>query len=145
MESVTELTISPGETQFTLVNMDMNMSGNFSIVQNTTMNPTENSNDFNYDYYNIGHRASFHLSKPDQIIAIVLGVTAIIANVLSMIALLMAVRRGSGWTSHFQLLLSLIMSDILVALSVLLHVTNKVVNPGTQSGVGDPTFRLISR
>ena len=145
MTSVLEVTLGPSETLIPTFIMDTNMTSNNSMSHNADPYTENDYNDFNYDYYNIEHRASNHLSKPDQIIAIVVGLSAIIANLLSMIALLMAVRRGSGWTSHFQLLLSLIMSDILVAMSVLLHVTNKVVNPGTQAGIGDRTFRLISR
>ena len=98
--------------------------------------------DADYDYYNVADRASRNLSKPHYIIALIVGSLAVIANVFSLAALVQ-VRRA--WSAHFRLLLSLMISDLLVALTVILYVINKVTNPGTEAGVGPVGMRLKSR
>ena len=94
------------------------------------------------DYYSIADRAAQHLSKPHYIIAIILGVVAALANILSLAAVC-HVRKT--WSPHFRLLLSLMVANLLVDFTVILYVINKVTNPGTKAGVGPVWMRIKSR
>ena len=64
--------------------------------------------------------------EPHNLIAITLSVIAITANVLSLFATLHV--RG-GLTSHYRLVVSLAVSDILISTSVMLHLINTHLNP----------------
>ncbi|KAI0216221.1 hypothetical protein LSAT2_031743, partial [Lamellibrachia satsuma] len=79
------------------------------------------------------------LRNPHQMIALSLGVTAVLLNLLSLIAIRHTCERLS---THFRLLTSLALSDILIGLSVTMHIINKVVNP---TGVGSYDERVFSR
>ena len=98
--------------------------------------------DPDYDYYNIAQRATRNLQKPHYVIALILVVLAIIANILSLAAVF---KVRQVWTSHFRLLVSLMLSDLLVDFSFIFHIINKVTNPGVSVGTGTAEERLKSR
>ncbi|CAH1790126.1 unnamed protein product [Owenia fusiformis] len=86
------------------------------------------SNDQLYDdYYDFDIRAQTILGKPDKIVVMTLGGITVIANFIS----LLAIRKIKGeMTPHRMLMVSLALSDILVSISIMVHLVNSVVNPG---------------
>jgi hypothetical protein len=115
---------------------------------NETSSYADSNTDCLYDYddesenYTVADRALQNLSKPHYIIALILGTVALLANLLSLAAVFYVHRK---WSSHFRLLLSLMTSDIVVDLSVIIFVVNTVMNPLAELGVGSVTVRLQSR
>ena len=98
--------------------------------------------DYSVDYPPSGDETSrlrLLLHNPHELIALSLGLTAVLLNVLSLLAIRHSCERLS---THFRLLTSLALSDILIGLSVTMHIVNKVVNP---TGVGSPDERVFAR
>ena len=95
-----------------------------------------------FDYYNIGHRIPFMLKRPYDVMAVILGFIAILFNVLMLVALFHV---RSRITTHFRLIISLAVSDMVVGASVLFYVINKALNPTYTLGKGPHHQRLSSR
>ncbi|KAI0210069.1 hypothetical protein LSAT2_005196 [Lamellibrachia satsuma] len=86
------------------------------------------------------HRAEAILSQPDTMISVILGILAFSANMLSLLAL---VNLSIG-IPHARLIMSLAASDMLIAVSLVLHVINKIMNPLDYLGAGPSAVRLRS-
>ena len=119
-----------------------------TVLSNTTSEPSNvfeyDEND--YDYFSIEDRAHRILQEPDKIVAIVLVVVAIIANIFSLIVMCRILRNSRGGpASHTALIISLAASDVLFCATVLLHIVNKILNPLYYPGFGPPDKRLVSR
>ena len=71
-------------------------------------------------------RIEAFMTQPHRVIMLVLGFIAITINILSLFALFHIRNRLN---SHYRLIISLSISDLLVGVSILLYVTNKVINP----------------
>ena len=112
---------------------------------NMTSNDTELTIDYNnYDYYQIDiwSRANYILSKPSYSIAVALGVVGIVANTLSVIAIL---KIHKSMTSYLRVVISLLAADLLVVFSLLTHVFITVFVPQIRPGYGPWGLRLRSR
>lgn len=97
-----------------------------------------------YEYVpvNISERVRLILSQPNTVIALMLGFIAISLNILCILAI---TKIHSSLTSHYRLIVSLAISDILIGLSVVLHIINNVFNPRPPSpGVGPWPMRSKS-
>ena len=92
--------------------------------------------------YNMEYRFRYVMSQPYNILAVILCLLAIVLNILVLLALAQVRNRI---TSHFRLIVSLAVSDVLVSSSVLLYIVNRIVNPSFQVGSGPYTPRLLSR
>ena len=95
-----------------------------------------------FDYYDISSRAQRFLTQPVFIIALVFGVIVVVTNILSLVVLSHV---KSSLTSQFILITSLAFSDILVGVSVLLHIVNKILNPAYYPGYGPWMPRVRSK
>ena len=74
-----------------------------------------------------------------QVIALVLCCIAIVVNILCLLAILQI---HGKLTAHFRLIISLASSDILIATSVMLHMTNNALFPiYLKPGIGPPDYR----
>ena len=131
------------------------MAANTSVVMTTNMedvfihctenctNTTEDSDTAEYmDYYSVSVRAQYMLTKPSFCIAIALGITGIFANTIGLVAV-MKIRKSL--TSYLRVVISLLLSDLLVAFSLLAHQTSSVFLPMLRPGYGPWQPRLISR
>ena len=94
------------------------------------------------DYYDISYRTSTMLHKPHILIVLILGCIATLENVITIIATLHV---STKWTGLFCFMTSLMMSDILVSISGILHVINRVFNPQYYAGVGPRQVRVTSK
>ncbi|XP_033762880.1 adenosine receptor A2b-like [Pecten maximus] len=90
---------------------------------------------------NLHERAEVILSQPETILILVLSFLALLVNTLSICA---TASIPHGLTTHSKLIISLALSDILVTLSVFIHVLNKVFNPAKVPPQLDPDERLTS-
>ncbi|ELU13070.1 hypothetical protein CAPTEDRAFT_200128 [Capitella teleta] len=79
------------------------------------------------------YRASVILSRPASVLAIVLVIFAVLANALSLLAISQVRMRLTG---HLRLVLSLASSDLLIGISVILFLFNKVIYQYFQPGEG---------
>ena len=112
--------------------MEVNNTTIYSAGNWSTSGPTF----YHYEYVpaNISERVRLLLAQPNTIIALTLGFVAISLNVLSILAI---TKIHSGLTSHYRLIVSLAISDILIGLSVVLHIINNVFNPRPpKAGIG---------
>ena len=75
---------------------------------------------------NLGERVRDFLSQPHMALIFSLGVLAIVANVMSLLALYHIRNRLN---SRYRLIISLTMSDLFIGASVVLHSVNRVMNP----------------
>ncbi len=75
--------------------------------------------DYDCEYFSLSKRALLLLTKPHQAIALILGFTGIVINILCVIAI--QFQMHGRLTTHFRLILSLALSDILIAISVVSH------------------------
>ena len=66
------------------------------------------------------------LTQPSDVMALLLGLLAITLNLLVLMALSQVRNRI---TSHIRFIVSLAMSDVVVAGSVFMHIVNKAMNP----------------
>lgn len=112
--------------------------GNWTF-SNDSIDPSLKKGSFGYN--DVSERARRFLTQPVMLIAIVFGVIVIIANILSLIVLS---KVRSPLSSQFILITSLASSDILVGISVLFHIINKVLNPSYLPGYGPWEARLRS-
>ena len=94
------------------------------------------------DYYDLAFRARYFLGQPPELCAVILGTCAIILNLFSLMSLTQVRMR---FTAHFGLIISLAISDMFVAVSAILHITNTVVNPLYDWNVGTYEQRLQYR
>ena len=101
------------------------------------------SPDYLCHYQDLRQRALQLVKQPHSAIALILGFTGIIINVLCLLAVHFQMR--GRFTAHFRFIVSLAMSDILIAVSVVSHFINRVLNPTVYPGYGPPDVRLISR
>lgn len=90
---------------------------------------------------NLHERAEVILSQPETILILVLSFLALLVNILSICA---TANIPHGLTTHSKLIISLALSDILVTLSVFIHVLNKVLNSARFPPLMDPDKRLTS-
>lgn len=95
-----------------------------------------------YDYFDINDRITWMLNTPQQVFPLVVGSVALAANLVCVAAVLQVRER---WTNLYHFMLSLMLSDILVAASVMAHIINWVVNPLYHSGYGPWHERVKSR
>ena len=111
---------------------------------NCTENCTTPEDPDVYDYtsYDIKFRARYILSKPSFIVAITLGVIGVLANTISLIAI-MKIRKSL--TSYLRIVISLLMSDLLVALSLLAYFVSTILLPLYRPGYGPWQPRVTSR
>ena len=98
-----------------------------------------------YGDFNVEDRANKILSEPNKIVAIILGLIAVVANIFSLFVMCRILRETRGPTSHNALILSLAASDLLFCLTVMLHIINKILNPLFFPGFGPEDKRLSSR
>ena len=88
----------------------------------------------------IQSRAEEILSEPVTVLSISLGVLAISANAMSLLAL----ANLNTAVPHARLIMSLAVSDMFVAISLMLHIVNRIVNPIVYMGSGPADVRLRS-
>ena len=88
----------------------------------------------------IQRRAEEILSEPVTVLSIIIGVFAITANAISLLAL----ANLNTAVPHARLIMSLAVSDMFVAISLMLHIINKIVNPIVYMGSGPADVRLRS-
>ena len=119
---------------------DFNME--VTSLQNNTsyVSGDELYGDYDYDYYNIESRQS-QLLQAHALIAIVFGTISLLLNLVILLALYQVRNRI---TTHYQLIISLAVSDMVVASSVLLHYINKVYNPLYHPDMGSEYQRIRS-
>ena len=92
-----------------------------------------------WDYsVDLGAQAARVLSDPPDTLALVLGLLAIFANILSMLSISQIRMR---LTSHLRLIVSLAMSDVLIGVSVILFITNRILNIPLLPGFGPRNLR----
>ena len=94
-----------------------------------------------YDYFDINDRLIWMLNTPQQVSPLFIGLVAVAANALCLVAVL---RVRDRWTNLHHFMFSLMLSDILVCVSVMAHVINWVVNPLHDAGTGPWDERLRS-
>ena len=82
---------------------------------------------------------SGYFMQPHQILALFLSAIAIALNILSLLAIAQIRNRMS---THLRLIISLCLSDLLIAVSLCLHVLNAELNPYT--GMGSHSEKLWS-
>ncbi len=124
--------------------------GNYSTVMNeTTSNKSKfpvnfslEDLDYQCQYFDISKRAMLLLTKPHQTIALVLGFIGIVINILCLVAI--HFQMHGRLTTHFRFIVSLALSDILIAISVVSHLVNAVLNPTLPPGIGPSSLRLRS-
>ena len=127
----------------TLVAMDDSERNVFLVVGNDTV--TNNATRDGYywtENQSVYERAKYLLTEPHQVVALILGFLAISLNFLSILAVLKTRRT---LTSHYRFIVSLAVSDILIGVSVTVHLINQVLNPTRGIGEGPRTFRLVTR
>ena len=95
-----------------------------------------------FGVYDVGTRARVLLSRPRQQAGLLLAMAAIIINTSSLLALS---RVKNRITCHFRLIISLSLSDILIALSAVLMTFNQIFNPTLYPGMGTYNDRVTSR
>ena len=100
------------------------------------------SNETDFMHLDVGERMGIIFSDPHKLVPFILGVVAISLNILAVLAILKI--RGP-LTSHYRFILSLAMSDILIGISVTLHVISIAVSPTYYPGYGPEKERLTSR
>ena len=98
-----------------------------------------------YDYYDIAQRANIILIKSEKIVALALGLFALIANIFAMVVICKLYKVLNGHGSDFAFITSLGASDMLFSLSVMLHIINKVINPLYYPAHGPYGKRVQSR
>ena len=108
----------------------------------STVNESTDIFDGVFGEFDISERARIILSRPQHAIALILGTVSIGINLCSLLALTQVRNR---LTTHFRLIISLSLSDILVGTSVLMYIINKIVNPAYIVGIGNRSDRLRSR
>ena len=81
------------------------------------------------------------LTQPEQLVMMVFCVLALMVNIVSIIAIHHVPQR---LTPHLKLIISLGTADILITVSVFLHVINQLFNSVTDIGVTKPGERLGS-
>ena len=95
------------------------------------------------DNYDVSYRVRAMFSNPHDMAVIIIGVIAIMLNMLVLCALHTS---KTHLTTHYRLIISLAVSDVVVGGSVMLHVINKTFNPVYKpGGDGYQTERLISK
>ena len=95
------------------------------------------------EYLDLHQRVLQLVKEPHSAIAIVLGITGIVINILCLLAV--HFQMHGRFTAHFRFIVSLGLSDILICVSVISHFVNKVLNPTVYPGEGPAGFRLRSR
>ncbi|XP_033763039.1 melanocortin receptor 5-like [Pecten maximus] len=113
---------------------DLSLLRQFSRVINATSLT-------NLQPQNLHERAEVILSQPETILILVLSFLALLVNTLSICATANIPR---GFTTHSKLIISLALSDILITLSVFVHVLNKVFNSAQLPPLMKPNERLTS-
>ena len=121
----------------------MDVSQSMETVLNISSNDTNVEEQ--YDYYDVSDRAKIFFTDSSRIVALVIGMLALTANLLSLVVVTRALKRAKRQAAHFGFMISLAASDMLFALSVMLFIVNKVVNPLYYPGYGPHTPRLFSR
>ena len=111
---------------------------------NNLTSPANNSDTGGVDFMSqdIANRMRSVLSDPHRIVPFILAFIAISLNILAVLAIQNI--RGP-LSSHYRFILSLAVSDILVGISVILHILNIAVNPTYYPGIGPEKARLRSR
>ena len=121
----------------------LNMSTTLNNTDNgSTLSPADYYYYYQTDFHDIQIRAEYFLSQPYYIIALVLSMAAIFANVTSLAAIYQ-IRKVMN--SHFRILVSLIASDLLVDISAVAHIVNSIIHPLLAPGSGEWNERLASR
>ena len=110
-------------------------SGDFHTFNDSLFNTSQTPTD--YLLSTPSRRRS--VLQPHAIIALTLCVIAILANCLSLLATL---RVRGGLTTHYRLVISLAISDILIAVSVMLYLLNTALNPRRRRDVTNPTLNV---
>ncbi len=114
-------------------------------MANDTLDITQQPRQFmpyNIYDFDVWERVSTLLSQPHHIVALILGFLAIALNILSILAI---VKTRRGLTAHYRFIISLALSDILIGMSVTLHIINRIVNPAFQVGYGPWGKRIVAR
>ena len=128
-----------------MATLDRMMSSNVSVPRYnlSELLVGNESEAYVYDVFpssDMKHRAEAILSQPDTMMALILGLLAISANMLSLLALI----NLSTGIPHARLIMSLAASDMLIAVSLVFHVINKILNPLDYLGAGPTYIRLRS-
>ena len=106
-------------------------------------NVTFRGDSYNYSFTDdTARRISYFFSQPSEIIALVLSITVITANLVSLCAIGQVRLR---MTPHFRLIINLALADMLVGTSVFVHLVNRVFNPLYGPRTGPPHLRQRSR
>ncbi|XP_069111313.1 melanocortin receptor 5-like [Argopecten irradians] len=120
---------------FTILNVtDLSLIRQFSRVINATSLT-------NLQPQNLHERAEVILSQPETILILVMSFLALLINIVSICATSNIPR---GLTTHSKLIISLALSDILITISVFVHVLNKVFNSAKIPPLMQPNQRLMS-
>lgn len=115
----------------------------FLVIGNDTVAMNNASGQYVFtDETSLFMRAKYLMSEPHQIVALILGFLAISLNMLSICAVLKTRRT---LTSHYRFIISLAVSDVLIGMSVTVHMINKVLNPTSIPGWGPWHSRIVSR
>ncbi|XP_062614180.1 melanocortin receptor 4-like [Saccostrea cucullata] len=83
-----------------------------------------------------------YLQEPDAIVMMVLCVLALGTNIISILATSHV--PSNLFTAHFRLILSLAASDIMIVVSIVFHILNKVMNPPRIFHLHSQEERLVS-
>ena len=128
---------------YTMASPNTTSHNGTSSRDNGTVFGNQSSLDYVCDYLDIQQRALKLVKEPHTAIALILGFTGIIINMMCLLAVHFQMR--GRFTAHFRFIVSLALSDILIALSVVSHFINQVLNPTVWPGYGPKDIRLISR
>ncbi len=115
---------------------------NASMEQTYTEDPLSGHPDYRCEYFDIKERALLHFTQPHKTIALCLGFLGIFINILCLAAV--HFQMHGRFTPHFRFIVSLALSDILIAFSVVSHLINSVLNPTLPAGIGPRSLRLTS-
>ncbi|XP_060601439.1 melanocortin receptor 5-like [Ruditapes philippinarum] len=94
--------------------------------------------------YNWKEQAEKILQQPEYIVILILCIFALLTNILSIIAVS---HIKHSLTTHLKLIINLAVSDIIIVISVLIHIVNKIFNYTMSPltiGMTKPNTRLLN-
>ena len=115
------------------------MEGNKTQTMNNT---STESKDYSFG---ISERAKLILTNPAYIIALIIGMLALVTNILALLVVTKSVRKTRRQAAHYAFIMSLASSDMLFSFSLMLFIINRVLNPIYYPGQGPWNPRVLSR
>ncbi|KAL8567870.1 hypothetical protein ACOMHN_058992 [Nucella lapillus] len=142
MKEAASLLLAPTHTPFALVIPFPITTATITITLTTTaasaivvpdiaINITSNNNNDSFvfppeEVQSVSERARIVLSQPVAIVSLTLCLLSLLANALSITATLLG---PNGLVTHLKLVVSLGISDMLLSISTLSHLLNRIFNP----------------